>query len=550
MSKQVSNKSKYLVSPKLIVVIAAVVTLILTPWYNVDSLVVPKLIFLFCASLYVLPIIFYKKNSSHEMKILYFILSLILIQVCVSIFSSDSPLEQQVFGRTGRGLGLIVYVSLLILTIASAKLFHRDNIELISLSIVWTNLFSSIYSILQKFGLDLMDWDTRTNGIIGTLGNPNFQAAFSGMALVPTLVFAYKQSRKTRYTSYLLVFVTLIAIFYTQSTQGYIISIISILSFTLFFLWFNFRNFFKVLFPSVFIFFFITALGIFNSGPLSRLLYKASIESRAEFWRTSWAAAIDNPYTGVGIDSLGDYSRVYRSPSDALGINENFDNAHNQFLEAAATGGFPLLLLNSLFIVFTLIMFYRAQKKLGKFDARFSSLFTIWLAFQAQSMISPGSIALFVWNTIVSGAVIGTAISLKVSQNSSDSFYINNIANAKVLQFFLLIISILIAYPYFNADKLQYSSFTKSDALLAVKAATTYPESSVRYNQIGLQLLKSNLPDQALVVARSAVSFNPNAITGWALLYSNPKATEIEKKKALIELRRLDPNNKELKKLK
>jgi len=105
-------------------------------------------------------------------------------------------------------------------------------------------------------------------------------------------------------------------------------------------------------------------------------------------------------------------------------------------------------------------------------------------------------------------------------------------------------------FPYFNADKLQYRSFTTSDALLAVKASTMYPESSVRYGQVGSQLLKSNLPVQALVVARSAIRFNPNAITSWALLYSNPNATEIEKKQALAELIRLDPNNQNLRKLK
>lgn len=550
MRGSVSNKLPNLVSPKLIVVIVSVVTLILTPWFNVDSLVVPKLIILFCSSLYLLPIILYGTNSTREIKVLYLILSLTLVQICISIFSSESPVEQQVFGRTGRGLGLLVYISLFVFTIASAKLFYLGNLDLIISSIVWTNLFSSIYSILQKFGLDLIEWDTRTNGIIGTLGNPNFQAAFSGMALVPTLAFAYKQRNKTRYTSFLLILVNVIAIFFTQSTQGYIISFISILSLTLFFLRYKYIKLFILFFSLALILFFIIALGIFNSGPLSRFLYKASLASRAEFWRTSWTTSVNNPYTGVGIDSLGDYSRVYRSPSDALGINENFDNAHNQFLEAAATGGFPFLILNSLFIVFTLIMFYKVQKKLGKFDVRFSSLFCIWIAFQAQSLISPGSIALFAWNAIVSGAAIGTAISLNVSQGFTDIHYINKNANAKVLQFFSLLISFLIVFPYFNADKLQYSSFTKSDALLAVKAATMYPESSVRYSQVGSQLLKSNLPVQALVVARSAIRFNPNAITSWALLYSNPNATEIEKKQALAELIRLDPNNQNLRKLK
>ena len=61
-----------------------------------------------------------------------------------------------------------------------------------------------------------------------------------------------------------------------------------------------------------------------------------------------------------------------------------------------------------------------------------------------------------------------------------------------------------------------------------------------------LFLLKSNLPEQALEVARSAIKFNPNAITAWSLIYMNPNATENERNRALSEILRLDPNNKQL----
>jgi O-antigen ligase len=541
---------KNYISPNHIVFTASLVTLLLTPWMNVDSLVVPKLVILFCISSYIFPFILMNKTNLLTIKLLYILLGLTFLQMALSTFMSNSPIEQQIFGRTGRGLGLVTYFSLFVLIIASTKLFKHKDLNRIITGIVLTSLVSSLYSILQKYGFDITDWYTRTNGIIGTIGNPNFQSAFSGMALVPTAIFAYKNKNKSKYFSFILVPISLITIYYTKSTQGYITSFISILSYILIFVWFKNKTVFRLFFSLSIFSIILIVLGIINKGPLAYFLYKASIQSRFEFWRTSWTAALDNPYFGVGIDSLGDYSRVYRSTKDSLGINENFDNAHNYFLEAAATGGFLLVVLNILFIVFTLVMFTKLQTNIGKFDVNSAGIFAIWLAFQSQSLISPGTISLLTWNAVVSGSIFGAALH---SQSHKESNLLGNQNSIKPeLKFFkpysylVLMLSMIIVYPYFKSDKLQYDSFVKSDALLAVQAAKNYPESTVRYNQIGLELLKSNLPEQSLEVAQSAIQFNPNSITAWSLIYMNPKVTESERNRALLEILRLDPNNKQL----
>ena len=550
MKNQKRTVTKNYISPNLIIFTASLVTLLLTPWMNVDSLVVPKLVVLSCVSFYIFPFILMKKMNSLTIHLLYILLGLTFLQMLLSTLMSDSPIEQQIFGRTGRGLGLIAYFSLFILIIAGAKLFRYKDLSQIINGIALTSLVSSLYSILQKFGFDITDWYTRTNGIIGTIGNPNFQAAFTGMALVPTAIFAYKNRSKSKYFSFILVPISLITIYYCESTQGYITSFFSILSYILVFVWFKSRVIFRVFLPLSMFSIGLIILGIINKGPLAYFLYKASIESRFEFWRTSWKTTLDNPYFGVGIDSLGDYSRVYRSTKDSLGINENFDNAHNYFLEAAATGGFLLAILNILLIIFVIIMFITLQRSIGKFDVNLAGIFGIWLAFQSQSFISPGTIPLLTWNAVVSGSIIGAAL---YNRNEHDSLTVDRkdlirpeLTFFKPFSYLFLIISILIVFPYFKADKLQYDSFVKSDALLAVQAAKSYPESTVRYNQIGLELLKSNLPEQALEVARSAIEFNPNAITAWSLIYMNPNATENERNRALSEILRLDPNNKQL----
>jgi hypothetical protein len=81
---------------------------------------------------------------------------------------------------------------------------------------------------------------------------------------------------------------------------------------------------------------------------------------------------------------------------------------------------------------------------------------------------------------------------------------------------------------------------------LAISAAKQYPESILRYQIITRELLNSNLPTQALDLARSAVKFNPNSANLWALIVINPAAPIAERVNAKAEILKLDPLNKEV----
>jgi O-antigen ligase len=74
---------------------------------------------------------------------------------------------------------------------------------------------------MQRFGLDIFEWETKTNGIIGTLGNPNFQGSFAAMALVPALVYFWSP-RTSRVYSLSFSLLLIITIVVCQSTLGYI----------------------------------------------------------------------------------------------------------------------------------------------------------------------------------------------------------------------------------------------------------------------------------------------------------------------------------------
>jgi len=65
-----------------------------------------------------------------------------------------------------------------------------------------------------------------------------------------------------------------------------------------------------------------------------------------------------------------------------------------------------------------------------------------------------------------------------------------------------------------------------------------------------VQLLESSkLPQLAVKYAREGVSFNPENIDSWKVLYFATDATKEEKSHARLELIRLDPLNPEWKKL-
>jgi len=96
-------------------------------------------------------------------------------------------------------------------------------------------------------------------------------------------------------------------------------------------------------------------------------------------------------------------------------------------------------------------------------------------------------------------------------------------------------------YPMYNADKIAWSTKKTGDALVAIKDAKMYPESSLRYFRIGMELYNSKLLEASLDIGRSAVKFNPNAVSAWFLILINETAPIEERRIAREQIVRLDP---------
>ena len=527
----------------IIVSLAVAVTISLSPWVNSDSLIIPKLMILFSGALFLIPRLFvgYRiKTHILGYKILFVLASIFIAQMLLVMIVSKAPFAQEFFGRTGRALGFATYFSLIVILLVTSIYSVVNKANIINLGIVLSCLVSSGYSILQRFGFDIFDWVTYTNGIIGTLGNPNFQSSFAAMALLPALVIF--SGSMIRYLALILITGSLIFTLYIcQSTQGYLASGVSIGVFTLIYFWY--RN--KAAFYSFLLFFIFAGLislaGMLNRGPLSYYLYKVSVQSRGEMWRTAITTVNANPIFGVGLDSYGDASLLYRDERTVNGINEFTDNAHNIFLQFAATGGYALAIIYLGIVILSLYGFFLIQRKLNRFEKNFAALFAAWVSFQSQSIISPPNISMLTWNSVISGFLIGCAFSSSEKSKLGEVTLRRSLNLTMPFSYLLLIISLVVMYPWFNADKVAWSTTKTGDAFVAVKAAKMYPESTVRYYRIGIELYKSKLFDMSLDVARSAVKFNPNAVSGWYLVMVNENAPIDERKNAREQVLRLDP---------
>ena len=521
---------------------AVIVTLAATPNFNKDALIVPKLIILFCSSLVILPYLINWlkiKNGSKILNALTIISILLVLQLFLAIFFSQAPIEQQIFGRTGRGLGLLTIFSLIVITLCCAITANENNYKFLFKGLAISGLFSSLYAVFQSFGLDFFPWDSRTNGVIGTLGNPNFISSFAAMTVLPALIFLPYSKRKIVYQVILVLFF-IFTIYRAGSYQGYI-SIIMVFSiFILFWLWFINKVFFSTIFVLFCVSVFLAIFGTFNKGPLADILYKVSIQSRGEFWSSAFSTANAHPMFGVGLDSFGDYSLMYR---DRAVINEYTDSAHNYLLDFAAVGGYPLLILYILLTCLTIFSFFKLFRQSEKLNIGVTVLFAVFVAYQAQSIISPISIPLIVWGSVINGSVIGLFAN-KLLQDFAINKKINNKINLSSI--ILPFLALFLLFPYFNADRLQLNAMNKGDGDLAIKVAKMFPESVARYSTLSRALLDSGLPVPALDLARSAVDFNPNSAPLWALILINPSASIEERKSAKAKLLVLDPLNEEV----
>jgi tetratricopeptide (TPR) repeat protein len=136
-----------------------------------------------------------------------------------------------------------------------------------------------------------------------------------------------------------------------------------------------------------------------------------SLYDRFYIWSAAFEMTKENILFGVGPDGFGKWFPLYKQVGTLKyeGTFENYDSAHNIFLNIAANSGILALLS---YILIQIIVAYRffVLIKLRLLTTSLSALFCIWIVFQLQSLVSIDHIAVSVWGWLVGGAIVGASL--------------------------------------------------------------------------------------------------------------------------------------------
>ena len=544
-----------------------VATVLVTPWATFDPINVPKLAVIAvggCITLGALLINAKFLLTRRHRTVLVLSSLLVLDLILVFFFAGTNP-YQEFFGTFGRATGLVAYIALTGLLLGAAVIASAKFVSSFAGMLLMAGGLSIGYGLLQTIGADPIKWVGQGSLIIGFLGNPNFQSSFVGFSGILAFGFicaqGIKQSMRLAYVTYLIL--ATFVIIKTDSQQGLLvlaggIGIVAII-------WLSRSRFKVVTIPAlvmsvigaVFV-----ALGSLNSGPLASLLYKASVTYRGDYWRAGWKMTVEHPFFGVGLDSYGDWYRRTRTLEATLrnGPEVTSNAAHNVLLDFSANGGFPLVLIYLALMVLVATSAIKLLKRSSVFDPRVAGLIAVWIGYQAQSIISLNQLGLAVWGWIISGLIIGYEINTRakeapvdvrppVSKGRNVKKSVNESVSAKTLMSMVAggLVGLLVGLPPFIASAQFKSAFTSGDAAKVEKAAYLWPDEPLRYGQVGLVLQSNKLDTQAQRVVDAALLKFPNEFGLWSLASKLSTATPEQIAEAKKQMKRLDPNNPDVK---
>ena len=505
---------------------------------------------------------FRRRLIESKFEILVFI-AFIISSILATIFSSQ-PFQRSLYGISGRNFGLITLFSYLILFLATSQLRLEKSVKKLFYSFGAAGLANVLYGIVATYISDPIPWNNNYGALLGTFGNPNFAGAFYGLlsAYLTTIVLDQKIDKKIRMLVVFLIPLNFLCVLATHTTQGLLVFTFSNFIVIYFYLRLEIKK--KFLSFSFGLFSMVTGAlvisGILQYGPLQSFLYKRSVSLRGVYWDAAFKTGKEHLFTGVGLDGLGDWYRRVRSIKAATwlpGPEVVTNSAHNYFLDLFAFGGLPLLISYLALIFLGLVACHKIYKSIKMFEFLPVALIALYIGFIAQSIISLQQIGISIWGWIFPGLLISYA---RISTEPS-----NNFGNAKgnkrsradlpwnIGIFVSACVGFILSIPPYSAEASLTSALKSQNypnIAKALEPSYFKPRNSESLNSTIVLLVNNNLSAQALELAKKAVLFNPDSYDSWKLLYYIPVATAGDKENALINMKRLDPLNKSLEKLK
>ena len=548
------RKSELAALSKLLAWTAFLATIVVTPWYTVDPINVPKLGIISLGGFMCLGILGANRKFLGQAKFrivlvcaLLFVLDLLLV-----FFIAGTNPTQEFFGAYGRSTGLLAYLSLSLLFVAAVVGYSDELLEKIKRALLLAGAVSLLYGLIQVLGMDPIKWVNQYSPVIGFLGNPNFQSSFLALSAVLSLALMLGALKNPLslfgYVTYQLV--SLFVIVKTNSQQGLLVfaggaGIVLVL-------WIRTTRVKFLALPSYVISacgLILVTLGSLNSGPLASLLYKESVTFRGDYWGAGVKMGLENPIFGVGMDSYGDWYRRARSVEATLrrGPEVTSNAAHNVVIDFFAYGGFPLAMIYLSLMFLVLRSSYLVIKRAHTYNPTFIGLVAVWVAYQAQSRIISGLIIGYEINTRGEQHGVNAAASASKDKKAVKSSK-EELTPLTVVGIFLgLAAGALLVMPAVIISSQHKSAFGSGRIESIVDVAYRWPTDPMRMGQAALILQANKQSAESLTLTLDAAKKFPSEFDIWQILAQAPNATKAQVAEAKLQMKRLDPNNPNLK---
>jgi O-antigen ligase len=539
---------------------APAITLVVTPQVTQDPINIIKLFFLAIAGMGSVAAIFWmiRHDSDRLTTTVKIIFVVFVCALVITFLISGSNKSQSFFGASGRNTGLLAYLSLSFIALGVAMVSDDRFLVRFSCSILITGIISLAYSLLQNFHHDPFPWINPNSPMIGFLGNSNFNSSFLGLFCVMTFALLLHSARKDRRSLVLipLMFLTVYTIYLTDSIQGLLVALIGcalLLLFTAISRG-NVKAVVALSSTSALVGLF-GVLGFLNRGPAAPYIFGDTLVFRRDYWMAGWKMTFNHPIFGIGLDGYGDWYRRSRTLEATLrrGPDITTNAAHNVFLDFSSNGGIILLFSYLALIFLTLVSIRRILKFGQNVNYLILGVIATWAAFQAQALISINQIGLAIWGWVMMGIIIGydrlsSAPQEKIADKKKKNLASVQLPAGLVVSLFIgSAIGFAAAIPLVIADSKVQTSLEAGNAERLSEAAQKWPQNPTNMARVAAILRENKLDSLALKTAQRATQLFPDSYPAWEQLSLATVSGSQENLEALVQMKRLDPLNPNLK---
>lgn len=540
---------------RFIIAIAVPVITVLTWFSGTDPVNLPKAVLLACIGTALFGLLVW--NFLSIPKPIGFGVLLFWLSFLPPLLLSGAPIEQQLFGVYGRNTGLITYLSLSIVFLATVRFANKDLAKKLVMGLMVAGSVNLIISIFQINQIELLNYKNTYKNALGTFGNPNFVSAFLAMASAVPFSFVLNKSIaiKVRVFSLIYLILTLLVIIKSDALQGLFVFFGILFLAILIQLHYSEKKALKLaLISSGALGGLTSILGFIGIGPLSQILNQTTVKLRGEYWQAGINMFEKNLFSGVGLNSYGDWYRQVREPSSLVlpGVNTVTSSSHNVFIDFAATGGIAHIAAYLILIAFVITSIVK-QLKIDKIpNPIFSSLALAWIGYVVQSIVSIDQIGLSIWGWALGGILIAYPnFENEVKQLSRNSQIRKS--SIKIEQF---VVPTMVATLLFFLGGSSYlktlqsdlnwrKNFSTKSVEALMQTASGRPLIEGRLLSASEVLRNNGFHKEALELAQMAIEYKERSYYGWLEIYKNESASAELIRTAKKNLLLLDPLNNE-----